>query len=121
MVTDGNLSSLPGWVPEMVRPVIEMIDFHAPPCRDLGGTLAGRRQCEDEKVSVISNLAVGTASRLGRCCVEGLPRALSQCWVIDRVVNLVGILAKPAVYLFQRPRGAAVSYTHLTLPTKRIV
>src|ERR1017187_5629744 len=76
------------------------------PAAILAVPLRGRRQCEDEKVSVVSNLALGTASRLGRRCVEGLPRALSQCWVIDRVVNLVGILAQPAVYLFQRPRGA---------------
>src|ERR1017187_2732444 len=76
IVTDGNFSSLPRWVPEMLRPVIKVINLHASPGHDLGSTLAGRRQREDEKIPVIGDLAVGTAAGLGHRSVESLPRCL---------------------------------------------
>ena len=53
-----------------------MINFHAAPGRNLSGTLTGRRQREDEKIAIVSNLAVRAAAGLGRRSVESFPRAL---------------------------------------------
>ena len=105
IVANGNLLRFPTRITKMLRPVINVINLHASPGRDCCRPLAGGRQREDDEVPIIRNVSMGTAAGLGYSAIESLTRAPAQRRVIERVVDLVCILAQSAVQLFERPRG----------------
>ena len=89
----------------MFRPIIEMIDLHASPGGDFRRAFARRWQREDEEVLIVRDSAMRTTASLRNSSIKRLAWGLSQRRVVERVVDLIGILTESAVQLFQPPRS----------------
>src|SRR5262249_49132131 len=92
IITDRNLLILHHRNLEAGRPVINMVDLYSTPRHNLSRAPRRGRERSHQELLIIRNHALGAGPGRLESGPKRFPKALTQGWVVDRVVHLEQVL-----------------------------
>ena len=105
VITDWNPPILHCRILKTVGPVVDMVDLYAAAWGKLRVAFCRCRQRGHQELLIVGNHALHAESASLESQPEGFTGTLTQCGMIDRVIDLEQVLGKPLMQCAKRPTG----------------
>src|SRR5436309_1592239 len=117
VIADWNLPILHGRILKSAGPIIDMVDLEAASWLNLRAAFWRCRHRGHQELLVVGNHALHTESARLKSHAEGFSGTLTQCGMVDRVIDLEQVIRKPLMQCPKRPCGMLPrvhSFRHLS-------